>query len=94
MVWPCRSRQPIEGGVLKVRKVKRIKESEIERLFPPTIDERVAEDENEMLNEKSVGSMAADNDHNVHLEIHAKAADTSATYAHIEGHKQALSIKK
>ena len=81
-------------GLKKLGKLNGLKKDEIERLFPPTIDERVAEDENEMLNENKSVPMAADNDHNVHLEIHAKAADTSATYAHIEGHKQALSIKK
>ena len=81
-------------GLKKLGKLNGLKKDEIERLFPPTIDERVAEDENEMLNENKPVPMAADNDHNVHLEIHAKADDTSATYAHIEGHKQALSIKK
>lgn len=67
---------------------------EVDRMFPPTIDERIAEDQNELLNQNKVAPVKAEDDHNVHLEIHAKAKETDATYAHIEAHKKALSIKK
>ena len=40
-------------GLKKLGKLNGLKKDEIERLFPPTIDEQVAEDENEMLNENS-----------------------------------------
>jgi hypothetical protein len=66
----------------------------IERLFPPTIDERIAEDENKQLNKNQMVKVKVEDDHMVHLEIHSKAAATPATYAHIETHKHALSIKK
>jgi hypothetical protein len=66
----------------------------IDRLLPPTIDERIAEDQNELLNQDKVVPVLPEDDHNVHLEIHMKAKETDATYAHIETHKKALSIKK
>lgn len=67
---------------------------QIDRLFPPTIDERIAEDQNDLLNQDKLVPVLPEDDHNVHLEIHMKAKDTDATYAHIETHKKALSIKK
>lgn len=66
----------------------------LERLLPPTIDERIAEDENDLLNDNKYVEVQVADDHNVHLEIHSKAAATAASYAHIETHKKALSIKK
>ena len=81
-------------GLKKLAKLHGLEKDETERLFPPTIDERVAEDENERLNKNEVVKIEAEDDHNVHLEVHAKAADTPATHAHIEIHKEALSIKK
>lgn len=81
-------------GLKKLGKLNGLKKDELERLFPPTIDERIAEDENEVLNEDKVATIRAEDDHNVHLEIHSKAKDTNATMAHIEAHKRALSIKK
>lgn len=66
----------------------------LERLFPPTIDERIAEDENTKLNDNKYVPTKVEDDHNTHLEIHSMAAATPATYAHIEEHKLALSIKK
>ena len=81
-------------GLKKLAKLHGLEKDETERLFPPTIDERIAEDENETLNKNEVVEISAEDDHNVHLEIHAKAADTPATHAHIEIHKEALSIKK
>ena len=81
-------------GLKKLAKLHGLKKDEIDRLFPQTIDERIAEDENELLSEDEITDVLADDDHNVHLEVHSKAADTSATYAHIETHKQALSMKQ
>src|SRR3972149_11830074 len=66
----------------------------MERLLPPTIDERIAEDENSLLDENETAMIRGEDDHNVHLEIHAKAKDTPAAKVHIESHKRALSIKK
>lgn len=81
-------------GLHRLGKLNGMKKDELERLFPPTIDERIAEDENDMLNNDKTPIIKAEDDHNVHLEIHSKAKDSNATTAHIEAHKRALSIKK
>lgn len=67
---------------------------QVDRLLPPTIDERIAEEQNVLLSKNEIVPVLPEDDHNVHLEIHAKAKDTDATFAHIETHKRALSIKK
>ena len=81
-------------GLKKLGKLHGLEKDEIERLFPPTIDERIAEEENDSLSENKLVTINREDDHNVHLEIHSKAADTNATYAHIKTHEDALSIKK
>lgn len=81
-------------GLKKLGRLNGLEKDEIERLFPPTIDERVAEEENDKLNRDEVTDVHAEDDHNVHLEIHAKAADTDALYAHVKTHQEALSLKK
>ncbi len=81
-------------GLKKLAKLHGLEKDEIDRLFPPTIDERIAEDENEKLSRDEYVEVLAEDDHNVHLEMHSKAADTNATHAHIETHKKALTIKK
>ncbi len=81
-------------GLKELGRLSGLGKDQIERLLPPTIDERIAEDQNDLLNQDKTVPVLPEDDHNVHLEIHAKAKDTDATYAHIETHKQALSIKK
>lgn len=81
-------------GLKKLGSLNGLKKDEIERLFPPTIDERIAEGENELLNKNELVQINREDDHNIHLEMHSKAADTPAAKAHIEAHKKALSIKK
>lgn len=69
---------------------------EVDRLLPQTIDEMKAEKENEALSEntlKDVKIEATDN-HETHLEIHSKAKDTPAKFAHIEAHKRAMMIQR
>ncbi len=81
-------------GLKHLGKLQGLSDDQIDRLLPPTIDERIAEDENVLLNEDKLVRVNREDDHNVHLEKHAQAADTPATFAHIETHKKALSIKK
>jgi len=81
-------------GLKKLGKLHGLEKDEIDRLFPPTIDERIAEDENILLNKNELAEVKVEDDHNVHLEMHSKASDTKAAKAHIETHKKALSIKK
>jgi len=81
-------------GLKRLGTLSGLEKDELDRLFPPTIDERIAEDQNNLLSKNKFVPVKAEDDHNVHLEIHSKAKDTDATYAHIETHKKALSIKK
>ena len=81
-------------GLKKLAKLNTLEKDEVDRLFPPTIDERIAEDENDKLSDNEFTPVQREDDHNVHLEVHSKAKDSVQTYAHIETHKLALSIKK
>lgn len=78
----------------KLGRLNGLKKDEIERLFPPTADERIAMDENDRLNKNEMVPVQAEDDHLAHLEIHAMANQTNATYAHIKTHEKALSVKK
>jgi len=81
-------------GLKKLGRLHGLEKDELDRLFPPTIDEREAEQQNDSLSENKLVPVLAEDDHNVHLEIHGKAAETPATKAHIEAHKDALLLKK
>jgi len=78
----------------KLGKLHGMTKDELDRLLPPTIDERQADDENELLNENKPVQVFAEQDHNVHLEMHSKAKLTPSTLNHIEVHKKALSVKR
>jgi hypothetical protein len=78
----------------KLGKLYGMKKDEMDRLLPPTIDERQAEDENDLLNEGKFVRVLPEQDHNVHLEMHSKAKESNNTTTHIETHKHALMIKK
>jgi hypothetical protein len=69
---------------------------EVERLLPPTIDEMRAETENDLLSENTLKGVEIQptDDHKTHLEIHSKAAETKAKFAHIEAHKKAMMIQR
>lgn len=68
----------------------------VERYLPDTIDEMKAEKENDALNANTIKGVVIDptDDHDVHLNIHSKAADTKAKFAHIEAHKKAKMIQR
>lgn len=69
---------------------------EVDRLIPQTIDEMRAEEENDKLSENSLQGVKieATDDHKTHLEVHSKAKDTKAKFAHIEAHKKAMMIQR
>jgi hypothetical protein len=81
-------------GLKKLGKLYGLPKDEMDRLLPPTIDERQADDENELLNKNKPVQVFAEQDHNVHLEMHSKANQTLALLHHIETHKKALMVKK
>ncbi len=67
---------------------------EVDRLLPPTIDELLAEEENDMLNQDKLPPVNANDNHIVHWEIHSKAKESTAKMAHMQAHKQAMIIKR
>lgn len=78
--------------------------TQVDKYLPPTLDEMRAEDENELLSENKLSGVIdgvkmnveiePTDDHRVHLEVHGKAADTKAKFAHIEAHKRAMMIQR
>lgn len=69
---------------------------EVDRLLPPTVDEMKAEKENEALSKNTLQGVKieATDDHTTHMEVHSKAKDTKAKFAHIEAHKRAMMIQR
>lgn len=84
----------IRYGEKRLAKVYGLEKDEIDRLLPPTIDEMIAEDENDTLNKNKFAQVRSEDNHNVHLEIHSKAAETDSKMAHINTHKRALMLIK
>jgi len=80
-------------GMRKLGKLYTFSKDELDRLFPPTIDEMQAEEENDLLNDNKPVPVFATQDHNVHMEMHNKAKDTVAKQHHIDTHKKALMLK-
>ena len=67
---------------------------EVERILPLTQDERLAKKENESLNDKKSVEVRVEDNHDVHLRVHAAAKDNPATQAHIKAHEEALIAKR
>ena len=67
---------------------------EVERMLPLTIDERQAKEENEHLNENEPQLVRREDNHIVHLRVHAGAKDNEASKIHIKAHEKALMIKR
>lgn len=81
-------------GLKKLGRLYGLHKDELDRLFPMTIDERLAEVENERLSLNQYVEINVEDDHNVHLEMLAKAKETPATKAHRIAHEQALLLKR
>jgi len=84
----------IRYGEKRLARVFGLEKDEIERLLPPTIDELIAEDENEDLSKNMFVQVRSEDNHNVHLEIHNKAGETKSKEAHVATHKKALLMIK
>lgn len=78
----------------KFGRIHRLKSDELYLMFPPTIDEMKAEDENHLLNDNKFVEGTAFDDDTVHIEKHKDAAHTPATMAHIEFHKRMMMLKR
>lgn len=60
---------------------------EVERIFPVTVDELEARDENDALNEGKYVKVRLEQNHIVHLREHASAKDTPHMRQHIKAHQ-------
>ena len=67
---------------------------ELDMIFPPTIDELHAEDENQSLNKGNLPKIDVQDDHKTHIEIHAKADQNPTTLAHVRRHKQLMLLRR
>lgn len=89
----------VRGGLKKIAKLSGIKTDELGILFHKSIDEIEAEEENKILDENKLYEEGAGHtrqallkitqDHDAHIEIHNRAADTPAKAAHIHAHNLA-----
>lgn len=78
----------------KLGKISELSKAEMMMMFPLTIDELRAEDENRKIDDNELPKIDFYDDDIIHLEIHNKAADTGAKMAHIEAHKMIMFMKK
>jgi len=69
---------------------------EIDRMFPKSFDELMAEDENKLLNEKKPKKpkVSIRDNHELHIEIHQRAKETKEKQEHLKQHKAALMLIK
>lgn len=78
----------------KLARLHGLKKDVIDLLLPKVTDEWQAEKENDDLNKNKMVSVKPEDNDMIHLEIHGKAADTIAAYAHIETHKEKMRLMK
>lgn len=81
-------------GLRVLGKLNGMEKAQLDRLYPQTVDEREAEQENDLLNENELAEIKREQNHDIHLLEHSKANDTPATRSHAKGHQQALLLKR
>jgi hypothetical protein len=79
----------------KLAKMNGLEPDEVNIIYPASIDELIAQDENDMFLSKNKLTMVVpeDNDYE-HLQIHSKASETAAKAAHIHAHKTQMMLKR
>lgn len=79
----------------KLAKMNGLEPDEVNIIYPPTVDELIAQDENEkFLNEDKLAQVSPQDDDYVHLQIHNKASETPSKLAHIHAHKTQMMLKR
>jgi hypothetical protein len=78
----------------KMAKLRGLRKDEIDMVFPPTVDEMQAEDENDLLNAEKLPNIGIMDDHKTHIYIHAKANQNAQSIAHIRAHKRLMLTKR
>lgn len=77
----------------KLGKLNGLDVNEVERIYPPTPDEILAEYENEKLSANEMVVPTTYEDPMIHLDIHDKAFDTPAKKAHLEATRELIRIR-
>lgn len=88
---PQNDRRFIERQVARKRGITK---EELDMMFPPTIDEMQAEDENVLLNNNRLPKININDDHQTHIRVHAKANQNPHSMAHIRAHKAMMIVKR
>lgn len=88
---PQNNRRYIEK---KAAKLNGATKEEVDLMFPPTVDEMQAEDENVLLNIEKLPKININDDHRTHIEIHSKANQNPQTLAHVRAHKRLMITKR
>lgn len=78
----------------KIGELSGFKKDIVDQVLPPNVDEMEADEENEMLSKNQKVMVDVTDDDFIHMEIHNKAADTPAKYAHIRAHRNAMMLKR
>lgn len=79
----------------KLAQLNGLEPDEVNIVYPPTVDELIAQDENDkFLSENKLTMVNTDDNDYEHLQIHSKAAETAAKAAHILAHKTQLMLKR
>jgi len=78
----------------RLAKLQGLSKEEVDMMFPPTVDEIQAEDENAILDSGKLPKITVMDDHRVHLEIHAKANQSIHSLAHMRAHKKLMLVKR
>lgn len=84
----------LRGALKQLGRLAGLKKDEVDLVMPPTIDELVADEENAVLNADKIVPVDAADDHRLHMEVHNKAADTAAKFAHIRAHVRAIMMQR
>lgn len=79
----------------KLAKINGLEPDEVNIVYPPSVDELIAQDENEkFLDKNELTQVIPDDNDYEHLQIHSKAAETAAKAAHILAHKTQIMLKR
>lgn len=85
----------IRGAMKRLSELSGMDSIEYDKIFPPTVDELRAEEENRLLNDgQDIAPPEQTDNHELHLLTHAAVNDSDMARAHIETHKEALRLKK
>lgn len=82
------------SAVRRLGELNGLHKDDVFSILPPNVHELKAEEENKLLeSSKQPVQVDVSDDDIIHMEIHNKASDTPAKYAHMNAHKRALLLK-